>query len=56
LSGSLSSDLNACIERCDRWVSGDMVALRYVARDLTRQDITFAQLQSEAARFRQSPA
>lgn len=51
LSGSLSSGVNACVECCDRWASGDRIALHWLARDMTRQDITFAQLQHDAARF-----
>jgi acetyl-CoA synthetase len=51
LSGSLSSGVNACVECCDRWASDDRIALHWAARDLTRQDITFAQLRHDAALF-----
>src|SRR5690349_11429419 len=51
LSGSLSSGVNACIECCDRWASGDRAALHWVSRDLTRHDISFGTLQRNAARF-----
>jgi acetyl-CoA synthetase len=51
LSGSLSLGVNACVECCDRCVTGERIALHWVSRDFTRHDITFAMLQRDAARF-----
>ncbi|HUB13131.1 MAG TPA: AMP-binding protein [Acetobacteraceae bacterium] len=51
LSGGLSSGVNACIECCDRWASADKTALHWVSRDLTRHDVSFADLRRDAARF-----
>src|SRR6516164_2612253 len=51
LTGSLSTGLNACIECCDRWAGEKRVALHWTRQDFTREDITFARLRGDAARF-----
>ena len=49
--GSFTDGLNACVECCDRSAQGGGIALHYEGADGTSRDLTFAQLQSEAARF-----
>lgn len=51
LTGSLADGLNPCTECCDRWADGARVALHWIARDFTRETVTFAALQRDAARF-----
>jgi len=41
LTGSLSAGVNACVECCDRWATGDRIALHWMSRDLTRHDMSF---------------
>jgi acetyl-CoA synthetase len=51
LSTGLQSGVNACVECCDRWATGNWIALHWISRDWTRHDVTFAALQRDAARF-----
>lgn len=54
LSGSQAA-INACIECCDRHADRpDTIALRWLAADSTRRDLTFAQLVEASARFANS--
>lgn len=51
--GSLQDGLNVCVEICDRHAADDpqRVALRYERADGSAGELTFAELQKEAARF-----
>jgi acetyl-CoA synthetase len=51
LQGSLAKGLNACVECCDRWVAEERVALDWVARDFSKESVTFRELQLSSARF-----
>ncbi len=52
LQGSLDTGLNVCVEICDKWASDpDRVALYYEGVERPAQALTFAQLQTSAARF-----
>jgi acetyl-CoA synthetase len=51
LQGSLVEGLNACVECCDRWADGSLIALHWVRRDFTRETLTFIELQQAAGRF-----
>jgi acetyl-CoA synthetase len=50
LHGSLAG-LNACAECCDRWAGDGRVALDWYGAQGERQQVTFAALQDDAARF-----
>ncbi len=51
LQGSLERGLNACHECCDRWATGDRIALEWFGIGGERESITFASLRDSAARF-----
>ncbi len=51
LAGSLRDGLNACVECCDRYADSDAVAVHWVGADGGGRDVTFAELQRDAARF-----
>lgn len=51
LQGRLADGVNACVECCDRWAGDGRVALDWVARDFSRQSVTFRELQLSSARF-----
>ena len=51
LAGSLREGLNACVECCDRHADSNRVAIHWLGADGAKRDVTFAELQREAARF-----
>jgi acetyl-CoA synthetase len=51
LGQRLDEGLNVTVACCDRWAGEDRVALEFVARDFTRERVSFRQLQSASARF-----
>jgi acetyl-CoA synthetase len=51
LGQRLDEGLNVAVACCDRWADEDRVALEFVARDFTRERVTFRRLQSASARF-----
>ena len=51
LQGRLETGLNAAIECCDRWASGDRIALEWIGRDFKRETVTYAVLKAESERF-----
>lgn len=51
LQGGLANGVNACVACCDRWAGDGRVALDWVARDFSRQSVTFRELQLSSARF-----
>ena len=51
LGQPLDEGLNVAVACCDRWADEDRVALEFVARDFTRERVTFRRLQSASARF-----
>jgi acetyl-CoA synthetase len=51
LAGDLDNGVNACIECCDRWATGDRIALYSESQDGRSNAYSFAQLLGFAARF-----
>ncbi|MGD0642320.1 MAG: AMP-binding protein, partial [Roseiarcus sp.] len=51
LAQGLDAGVNAAQACCDRWVDGGRVALDFVARDFSRESVTFRQLSQDSARF-----
>ncbi len=47
----LDAGVNACVACCDRWADEGRIALEYVARDFSRESVTFRQLSRDSARF-----
>ncbi|HYA74745.1 MAG TPA: AMP-binding protein [Roseiarcus sp.] len=51
LPQGLDAGVNACLACCDRWADEGRVALEFVARDFSRESVTFRQLSQDSARF-----
>ena len=51
LAQGLDAPLNACVACCGRWAEEGRVALEFVARDFSRESVTFRRLQKDSARF-----
>lgn len=51
LVGSLGEGFNVCEEICDRWADGERIALQYEGIERPASSHTFAELQSQSARF-----
>ncbi|MFZ0204889.1 MAG: AMP-binding protein, partial [Roseiarcus sp.] len=51
LHGNSIDGVNACIECCDRWGADGDVALYWVARNFSKESVTFRELQLNSARF-----
>ena len=47
----LEAGVNAAQACCDRWADEERVALEFVARDFSRESVTFRQLSQDSARF-----
>ncbi len=51
LERGLEAGVNAAQACCDRWADESRVALEFVARDFSRESVTFARLRRDSARF-----
>jgi acetyl-CoA synthetase len=51
LHGNSIDSVNACIECCDRWAADGDVALYWIARNFSKESVTFRELQLNSARF-----
>jgi len=51
LAQGLDAGVNAAQACCDRWADGGRVALDFVARDFSRESVTFRRLSQDSARF-----
>ena len=51
LAQGLEAGANAAQACCDRWADQGRVALEFVARDFSRESVTFRQLSRDSARF-----
>jgi acetyl-CoA synthetase len=51
LPQGLDAGVNAALACCDRWADEERVALEFVARDFSRERVTFGQLSRDSARF-----
>ena len=51
LAGDLVTDVNVCVECCDRWAEKGGIALRWRDAEGRATDMTFAQLRDASARF-----
>ena len=51
LGQSLDGELNVAVACCDCWADEGRVALNFVAKDFSRETVTFKQLQVDSSRF-----
>jgi hypothetical protein len=51
LAGDLVTDVNVCVECCDRWAEKGGIALRWRDAEGRATNMTFAQLRDASARF-----
>ena len=51
LAGDLATNVNVCVECCDRWADKGGIALRWRDAEGRATDMTFAQLRDASARF-----
>jgi len=49
--GDFASDVNVCVECCDRWADSDRIALHWEDMAGRKAELTFKQLRDGAARF-----
>ena len=51
LSATLDAELNGYVACCERWADGDRVALRWMAADGQKRDVTYREFVAQSARF-----